>query len=69
MKVKVEVGEGSKQHGTIDCGLFAIANCVALASSGILPKKLTKRGEDESTFSRIPRKSEFNPIPPRLLMI
>ena len=24
---------------TVDCGLFAIATCVSLASSGILPKK------------------------------
>lgn len=39
VKVEVQVGEGPKQCGTVDCGLFAIATCVSLASSGILPKQ------------------------------
>ena len=39
VKADVQVGEGPKQDGTADCGLFAIATCVSLASSGILPKK------------------------------
>ena len=39
VKAEVQVGEGPKQDGTSDCGLFAIATCVSLASSGILPKK------------------------------
>ena len=39
VKVQVEVGEGPKQHGIVDCGLFAIATCVSLASSDILLKK------------------------------
>ena len=38
-KVEVEVRDGPKQDGTSDCGLFAIATCVSIASSGILPTK------------------------------
>ena len=38
VKVVVQVGEGPKQDGTADCGLFAIAGCVSLASIGIVPK-------------------------------
>ena len=39
VKVEVQVGEGPKQDGTTDCGLFAIATCVSLANGGIIPKK------------------------------
>ena len=41
VKVVVQVGEGPKQEGTADCGLFAIAGCVSLASIGIV-RILTK---------------------------
>jgi len=37
--VEVQVGEGPKQDGIADCGLFAIATCVSLSSCGILPKQ------------------------------
>ena len=39
VKVEVQVGEGPKQDGSADCGLFAIATCVSLANSGTIPKK------------------------------
>lgn len=42
IKAEVQVGEGPKQDGTADCGLFVIATCVSLASSGILPKKFNQ---------------------------
>jgi len=32
-KVSVELGNGSKQDDTANCGLFAIATCVSLATS------------------------------------
>ena len=38
-KVKIEVADGPKQDGTTDCGLFAIATCVAIASDVTLPNK------------------------------
>ena len=38
-KVKIEVADGPKQDGTTDCGLFAIATCVSLASDVTLPNK------------------------------
>ena len=31
-KVSVELGNGPKQDGTADCGLFAIATCVSIAT-------------------------------------
>ena len=40
IKVEVQVGDGPKQDGTADCGLFAIATCVSLANSGNVPKKI-----------------------------
>ena len=42
VKVEVQVGEGPKQDGTADCGFFAIATCVLLANSGVIPKNLIK---------------------------
>jgi len=46
IKIEVQV-EGPKQDGTADSGLFAIATCVSLASSDILPKQFdqSKIGE------------------------
>lgn len=32
-KINIRVG-GQKQEGSVDCGLFAIATCVSLASGG-----------------------------------
>ena len=39
VEVTVQVGEGPKQDDTTDCGLFAIATCVSLANTGVIPKK------------------------------
>ena len=44
-KVEIEVVGGPKQDCTMDCGLFAIATCVSLASDVTLPTKF-----DQSTM-------------------
>jgi len=41
-KVEIEVVNGPKQDGTTDCGLFAIATCVSLASDVTLPTKFDR---------------------------
>lgn len=46
-KADIEVRNGPKQDGTTDCGLFAIATCISLASDGILPTKF-----DQGTMRR-----------------
>ena len=46
-KVEIKVVDGPKQDGTTDCGLFAIATCVSLASDVTLPTKF-----DQSTMRK-----------------
>ena len=41
-RVTVELESGPKQDGTADCGLFAIATCVSLAT-GEKPKQFIQR--------------------------
>ena len=52
VKVEVQVGEGPKQDGTADCGLFAIATCVSLANSGVIPKKFDQSKVREHLVER-----------------
>ena len=55
-KVIVEPGNGPKQDGTADCGLFAIATCVSLAT-GSQTKDFS--GQCETIFYFVLRSSPF----------
>jgi len=47
-KVGIEVVDGPKQDGTTDCGLFAIATCVSLASDVTVPTKFDQSTNEEA---------------------
>jgi len=55
-KADIAVRDGPKQDGSSDCGLFAIATCVSLASNGTLPPKF----EHSKGYCRYLRKNTIS---------
>ena len=61
-KAEIELKDGPKQDGTSDCGLFAIATCVSLASDGTLPSEF-EQSEMRQHLIKCFEQLNFEPFP------